>query len=347
MFDLVKDLSGKKESDGLFYEVPFTLTIHTPLHIGGGDTSHSITEQYIWSEGDFAYLLNEQGQAFIYKNPVIKGQIDQNTLDLSNLKTVFHTKLKSSLTSDMYRKIKIVPSAKVRFIKSQNKNTHQKNTKPLHDCIRQPDGQPYIPGSSLKGALLNQLFKCYIFENGLNNWENISYEYDSFVGFNAQENLKGLGACLKIRDLECNTDKIDEVLFLPNRLSLKDPSKKFTLNYCIGIKSKSEKTLEGLIYWDLNYLNYLLLHPKKPLDKLTQYAKTDNPIQLITFIHKRMMLGGSSLHKKYMNAKLSEINNTSMSFNLTLGKMQGYDALTPYNIVLSRYFFSILFIGAI
>lgn len=143
----------------------------TPVHIGSGEI---LKENFDYiKDNRFVYILDSKKLFKLLKD---KGFLESklaNALTQGNIKTIVDKYLSNVPVANYYiRKIPITP------------NQREKERPGLREQIYDGLGKPYIPGSSIKGAIRTALFS-YIIENHLEDIEDL----DSLVKV-AGENIE-------------------------------------------------------------------------------------------------------------------------------------------------------------
>lgn len=171
------------------------LTVMSPIFIGSGDELNKT--MYNYNEGcREVKVANMKLLRQLLAKYNLFDEYSQylcvNNFDTEDLYKWLKTKIKFPAEIDKIWKYKVsVPiGVSLKNIQSNNKkgkNNHRfNNEKPktgLHNIktfIKNPDGKPYIPGSSLKGALRTALMYAYIYEHKSDfskDWDRISKLY--------------------------------------------------------------------------------------------------------------------------------------------------------------------------
>ncbi|WP_455089616.1 type III-A CRISPR-associated RAMP protein Csm5 [Peptoanaerobacter stomatis] len=169
------------------------LNVITPIHIGNADYKTKLnSNEYVYDakSGTLTLINNkkfvdlliekdlfERYYDYIYENTILKKNRQDKKVDLGKfLKDV-----------NLYREIE--KFTKKRY-ENLNLNTKNGKTNDMKLLLRDAHGKPYIPGSSIKGAVVNSLLVDYILKNR-NVFENdISFILNSNNSIRIEQDIK-------------------------------------------------------------------------------------------------------------------------------------------------------------
>ncbi len=146
------------------------LEIGTPVHIGGGDknilssyeylfipNSNSKTSTlFVYESEKYIRLLKEKDKLSEYIEYISKSSADQKKTSLNIYNFLKEKKINFNI-DDIGKRITFD-----NVDGDDSKSSQQRNLNDIRLCMKNIDGEPYIPGSAIKGAIKNHLLVQYI-----------------------------------------------------------------------------------------------------------------------------------------------------------------------------------------
>lgn len=181
--------------------IPVTIQTVTPLHIGGNDVLSPLADYWMDEQRNIHLVSGELLAGAVYES----GKINDFIRSVEQVVTEKKGRMLTDFVKYTLRKDMDAFSAKA-FWKSYGIEN------PIEiDCCIQTDGLPYIPGSSLKGALRTALLQNWL---GSNSGES-NRALDDFLTvlkvFAKRDDLKKSKQADEIEKVFC--EKIEEKLF--------------------------------------------------------------------------------------------------------------------------------------
>lgn len=169
------------------------LNVITPIHIGDADYKSKLnSNEYVYDAKSgtltlidnkkFVDLLIERNlfkiyYEYIYENTILKKNRQDKKVDLGKfLKDV-----------NLYREIEKFTK---KIYENLNLNTKNGKTNDMKLLLRDAYGKPYIPGSSIKGAIVNSLLVDYILNNRDEFEKDISSILNECKRVKVEQNIK-------------------------------------------------------------------------------------------------------------------------------------------------------------
>lgn len=159
--------------------IPFTLSILTPFHIGTGEDIDPLS---IVVKDKAAYRLNQMGYIqHLLQNHKAELEKVLATKDIKAMHRFFHERFDPDLKDTWFFSYPLTEEVAVDYVQKMDQASNQGL---IREFIRsQIDLRPYIPGSSIKGAVRTAILSA------LNGDEKIKGRFDKFADQNHQAKL--------------------------------------------------------------------------------------------------------------------------------------------------------------
>lgn len=203
----------------------------TPVHVGTGDIKLPVF-----------YMDDGECMSF-YDEKEVFAQIPNNVLlDKNFLKKLSHFNEKgqspSKYLQDTMRRYVDFSKLSPRYQLKSDVDYYITENKKYNEQIKTLD-KPYIPGSSLKGAILNAVYYSFLLFKG----KELSYKLSHIERLSLESIMEGLGiptafikefnSCLTVRDVPFNELRVMDAKRLDTRDEKKDLSSALPLFECI------------------------------------------------------------------------------------------------------------------
>lgn len=312
----------------------------TPVHVGTGDTKLPI---FYMKDGKYMSFYDEREVLSQIPNNVLLDEEFLNKLSCFNDKGPHDGQSPSKYLQDTLRRYVDFSKLTPRYQLSINLNKIGENKK-YNEQIKTLD-KPYIPGSSLKGAILNAFYYSFLLFKG----KELSYKLSSIRKFTFEsimesidipaDFIKKFNSCLIVRDIPFNELRVMDAKRLDTRDEKKDLSDALPLFECIDYgqdttdsyilinqdkldllkreykDSKACKQLEKC----MNYKMIRVACNRYMLDLLNEELALDNDFEFYTKNNLRNALEG---------LKANVANKESNAFYLRIGSSTSYFSKT-------------------
>ena len=228
----------------------------TPVHIGTGDTKLPI---FYMEDGEYLSFYDEQEVLSCVPDKVL---LDKQFLDkLSNFsdKGARSGQSPSKYLQNTLKRYVNFSKLSPRYQLKSDVDYYITENKKYNEQIKTLD-KPYIPGSSLKGAILNAVYYSFLLFKG----KELSYKLSHIEKLSLESIMEALGistafikefnSCLTVRDVPFNELRVMDAKRLDTRNEKKDLSSALPLFECIDY---GQNTTDSYILINQEKLNLI------------------------------------------------------------------------------------------
>jgi CRISPR-associated protein Csm5 len=334
-------------------KIPVEIKLLSPLHIGGTEVLSPLADYWMDANKNIC-LVNSQALAEMVSS---SGQVDRYIRGVESIATERKGKFLQSLVKDDMK-------GDMQTVLTGEKIPSSGIENPVEiDCCIKTDGLPYIPGSSLKGAIRSAILQDWLAsgspasENALNEFinalENFARrnelkpgkrmdEIEKVFRESMEERLFGrlrdnnrlAASCLRVTDSEAGTFD-DLTIFQLERFNL------FTGDRNIPVLKECIKP--GSIYTNRINIDYLScpnksFHPVfKDIQNRSQFFELLNRSSLRLIEYESKIMDGEEIERRKlseytdfmltMKERIKKKGNDKAIMRLGFGKMQFYQTI--------------------